>query len=511
MPNFKTYNQAQPMLLPPSLSECLPKDHVCFIINDIVNNLDLSAVEKTYLSGGCSAYHPRMMTKVLFYGYVQKIRSSRKLEAELYQNIPFRFLSGNQQPDHGTINLFRKNHLVNLKEVFTQIMFLAGNLKSIDFGDVAIDGTKIKANASKKNTFDQAKIDKFKQELDQFFAEADDIDKKEDDQFGESRGYDTMPKEMIDPVVRQAELAKRKAMLEKLLQAEKNIKDKLAKVGTSEEKKLKKNSTSNTTDPDCNLMKMKDKSYKMAYNVQLATTEQIITAYDLNGEPNDVSSFQTMVERVEENTGLKVETIEADAGYYSKPNLQFCESKDIDTYIPDEMKSKEEGQDRNNKIPKYDRRNFQYNEQSDELICPEGKHLKLKDKTRTGSKRYACRDCKTCPVRKDCTKGKSKYRILTYDHKHEQRTKEMREKLNSDSGKAIYLKRMSNIEPVIGNIKYNGNFTEFHCRGKTTTLIEVGLLSIAHNLIKTFHLIKNDQKDREEIQWNSLMRLQTTS
>lgn len=506
MPKFKFYNQYQSQLLPPSLSECLPYDHICFVINDIVDHLDLSSIEKTYSANGSPAYNPRLMVKVLFYSYTQGLRSSRKIETELYQSIVFRFLSANQQPDHGTINLFRKVHLANLKEIFPQIVFLSGGLYSADLSDVSVDGTKVKANASKKNNFNQEQLDKLKEKFSNILDEAEAIDEAEDKLYGQSRGYNVMPEKMANPETRKKEIERLKAKLDKLKAAEKSIRDKQAKAKTKEEKGLKKNSTSNTSDADANLIKMKDGSFQMGYNAQFAVAKQIILAYDLNSESTDTSSFKPMIEETENNTGKEVKTVKADAGYFSKDNMEFCETEQIDAYVPDEMKSVEEKQERHNEVPRYNRRNFQY-VREDEFICPAGKRLKPRNRNKVGAKRYIGTDCQNCPVKGQCTK--ERYRRLTYDFKHEETIKNMRNKLNSEEGKQKYLERMSEIEPVIGNIKYNRQFTHFLCRGKPTALIELGLVSTAHNLVKIFNWIKKNNKSRQEIQWNSLMRLRT--
>lgn len=193
MPKFKLYNQSQPSFLPPLLSDCLPKSHICFTINDIVDDMDLTAIENTYSDNGSPAYSPRLMTKILFYGHTQGIRSSRKLENRMNEDIAYRYLAANQLPDHGTINLFRKNHLSALKDIFSQIVALGNGLGLTNPFDISIDGTKCQANASRKNLFDQAEIDKLKKRFEDYFAEAEKIDATEDKLFGKSVGYNMIP------------------------------------------------------------------------------------------------------------------------------------------------------------------------------------------------------------------------------------------------------------------------------------------------------------------------------
>lgn len=507
MPKFKFYSQRQSMLLPPSLADCLTDNHLCFVINDIVDNLDLSAIMKTYSDNGAPAYDPRLMTKILFYGHTQGIRSSRKIENRLNEDIAYRFLAANQLPDHGTISRFRKTHLSALKEIFPQIVVLANGLGMIDPSNVSLDGTKCQADASRDALFDQSEIDKLKQKFADIFAEAEAIDAEEDKLFGDSVGYNVVPKHLADPKKRKKAIEEMKRKLKKLATAEKNIRDKQAKAKNAEEKGLRKNSTSNTTDPDSNLMKMKDGAFKMGYNAQFTSSRQIITAYDLNNDPTDVASLPAMIEETEKNTGKKVRTIKADSGYFSLANLEFCEDNQINAYIPDDRKASEERQERNSEIPKYDRRNFHYDKINDRFICPAGKSLKFAGQEKNGTRKYVGKECGNCPRQAQCTKGKN--RGIQINFKLKDITEAMRGKLNTDEGKRIYMERLSEIEPVNANIKYNQQFTRFLCRGKPTALIELGLASTAHNLVKIFNWIKKNNRSRNEIQWNSLMRLRT--
>jgi transposase len=509
MPNFKPYNQSQAMLLPPALSDCLPEDHICFVVNDVVETMDLRVIDSSYSDKGASAYDPRLMIKVLFYGYIQGVCSSRKLEAKTYEDIGYRFLAANRQPDHGTINLFRKNHLKALEEVFAQIVLLTNSLGMVDLCDISIDGSKIKASASKKNLFTQEEIDRLKSKFADFFIEAEALDRKEDKLFGSGRGHGAMPADLIDRAKRKEAIAKMKAKLEKLNEAEKIIKDKQSQIKSKEDKELKKNSTSNTTDPDANLLKMKNNSYKMAYNTQVSSSRQVILAYNINAESDDNSSLVPMIKETENNTGKEVQTVKADAGYSGKENLSFCQDRGIDAYIPDRKKTIEEKQERNNDIPKYDRRKFNYDEKKDEFFCPEGKRLKYSETRANGSKKYIGQDCEHCPTRKLCTKGKC--RSITYDHKAEMQIRAMRDKLNSEKGKNKYLERMSDVEPIFGDMIYNRHFTHFLCRGKPMVLIELGLISCAHNLVKIFNYLKKEKKNRKDVQWNTLMRLRAAA
>lgn len=505
MPNFKSYLQNQPMLLPPDIRDFLPKNHIAFLINEVVNNLNINSIIQTYSEEGNPPYNPYMMIKVMFYAYTQRIRSSRKIENALYENIAFRFLSASQNPDHGTINLFRKKHLVNLEELFSQIVVLCGRLDLADLTDISIDGTKIKASASKNNLFDQEKIDKIRKKMKDILEDAQRIDDEEDRKFGSSKGYNQIPEELSDPETRKKKIKETQEKLKKLEKVEKTIEAKQSKAKKNREKERTNNKTSNTSDPDSSLMKMKDHSYKMAYNIQFATSNQIISAYDISANVSDTYNLSNMIKKTEENTNQKIIIAKADSAYFTKEDVQFCKSNSIDAYIPDVMKIKEEKEE---SIPAYDKRNFKYNSEKDEFTCPNKNYLKLINTRSDGAKDYRGTKCSDCLRRPACSKGK--YRQIRYDPILEKLKQEMRDKLNTDEGKKKYLERMSDIEPAIGDIKENKGFNNFLCRGKPMVLIETGLISVAHNLSKISNWMKKERKSTKDLKLNTLMRLQTT-
>jgi transposase len=315
---FMHYDQNQTLLLPPSLAECLPEDHISFIVSDIVNHLDLSKIEDEYTEDGHPAYNPKMMIKILFYGYVQGVRSSRKLENKTFEDLGFRYLTANAHLDHGTINLFRKKHLSELPLVFAQIITAIKGLGLADFSDISIDATKIKAQASRDNLFSKELIAKLKAKIETFLSEAEKIDAEEDKKFGSKRGYNQIPRRLADPKTRQEEIRKLQKKLTDLDRADKAIDQKQEKavecdktIGHRNQGKQTryhvKNNSSNTTDPEANVMKMKDGSYKMAYNVGITAAKQFIAAYDISDDPTDIRSLPGLVKMTEELTKQKLE------------------------------------------------------------------------------------------------------------------------------------------------------------------------------------------------------------
>lgn len=506
MPQFKPYNQNQSMFLPLNIRDCFPKDHICFIINDVVDNLNVECLEKTYSNNGCPAYSPKMLIKLIFYGYTQGARSSRKLEKLTYENLVFRFLSANQTPDHGTINLFRKTHLIDLENIFAQIVLICDGLGIIDPKDISIDGSIFKANASTKKFLDQEAIEKLKIKIGQMLAEAQKIDDEEDVKYGKDKQGDKIPKELLDPEVRQVKIKQLQERIEQLEKIKKNIIDKQVAAKTSEDKKLINNQKTNLTDPEAKLMKMKNgRGYQQAFNGQVSSSKQVIVAYDIVAENTDINMLLPMIEKTEMITKQKVEIVKADAGYFSKNNIASIKEKTITAYIPDRDKTIEEYQEKNNKIPTYDRRNFSYDKDKDEFICPQKQRLILVE-VDDGNKKYLCKNCSDCLVRTQCIKGKNRY--LSFNNQLEEYKKESRQLLNSEKGKAKYLERMSEVEPVFGNIIYNQGAHHFLCRGKMMVKIEFGLSCIAHNLVKLAKWVKNNQEKTKNINLAILIRLQ---
>lgn len=504
MPKFKDYNQNQSILLPPNIRDWIPSDHICFAINDIVDSLNISCIKSTYSENGCPAYDPRILTKIIFFSYVKGIRSSRRIEELAKENIAFRFLSANQCPDHGTISLFRKNHLTNLENLFAQIVIASSRLNMINPGDISIDGSVFRAAASKKKTYAKKDIDKIKKKIRKMLQEAEAIDKEEDRIYGD-KGYSQMPQELVNPETRKKKIKELLDKMKKVETAEKAIEEKQKNAKTEKEKKRGRNTTYNTTDPEARLMKMKNSnSYNPAYNGQIAVSNHVITAYEITDDNVDTKLLIPMIEKTESNTGKKVEIVKADSIYFSKQNMDKVDEREIDAYIPDTRKSLEERQERDNEIPKYARRNFKYDESKDEYICPENKRLTLSYEEKSGAKRYVCGDCGSCSARNKCSKGK--YRYLQVDYRFEKQKQTMRQKLNSREGKQKYLERMSEVEPVFGNIIYNQKAGNFLCRGKPMIKTEFGLSCIAHNLIKIANWIK---KDNNKQQFDILMKLQT--
>ena len=363
----------------------------------------------------------------------------------------------------------------------------------------------LKANASRKKTYRAEDLVKLKKKIKGILTEAEKKDEEEDEKYGKGKGYNDMPEHLIDRKERQQEIERLLEKLKKIEIAEQEIVEKQKEAKTTEEKNRKNSQSHNLTDGGAALMKMKDgKVYKPAYNGQVSASNQVVVAYGVSDDNVDTPLLMGMINTSERNTGIRVKKVKADASYFSKANIEKLEEKGIDGYIPDRDKQREEKQEKAKEIPAYDRRNFTYEATADEYVCPENQRLKLV-RTDQGTKKYMSRSCGECPVKSNCTQGKNRY--VTIDPQLDKYKTEMRKKLNTEKGKATYVERMSEVEPVFGNIIYNQNAGHFLCRGKPMVKVEFGLSCIAHNLIKIANWLKEKNQTIRELQLAPLMRL----
>ena len=353
MKPFKPYVPHQDYLLPPSPKDWLPPDHLAHFIDEVVDQLDLSAIFRAYEgeNRGQPPYHPVMMVKVWLYAYTQGIRSSRRLERALYEDIAFRMLSGNQQPDHWTLSEFRRRHLEALGELFVQTVHLARKAGLVKLGQVALDGTKIKAYASKHAAMSYARMQeeerRLREEIERYFAEVEATDREEDRLFGDRRG-DELP-EHLRTVEKRRE-AIRRAMRELEAEARQKAEAEQAKRRTEAEKrgrtyrphkdpqqaKPSPKAQRNFTDPDSRIMKDAEGHFIQGYNAQAAVDSetQIIVAADLTNQAADAPHLLPMVDQVEANTGRRPEALLADAGYFDAEAIEALQARGIRVLIP---------------------------------------------------------------------------------------------------------------------------------------------------------------------------------
>lgn len=499
---YKNYNFNQNLLLPPSFEELISANHPVRVVSQVVDNLNLDPVFKKYLGGGCPAYHPRMMLKILVYGYVTNLYSSRKIEQALHENIHFMWLSGRSYPDHNTINRFRSDRLKGvLREVFSQVVLLLMDHGHIDLKEAYLDGTKIEANAN-KYTFVWGKAIKtsrqrIKRQLDELWAYAESVAKKELEH-NEPASFEEIDAEQVAQTIETIDKALEgkqvdKKVKQKLNYARKNWPDNLKKYN-GQEKQLGDRNSMSKTDPDATFMRMKEDymlngQLKPAYNWQLSTQNQYILGYSLHQAATDTGTLPAHMDTIKQQLGTTPEVLVADAGYGSEQNYEYLEENQIEAYVKFNNFHKEQTQ----KWKKNPHRveNLYYNKELDCYFCPMGQPMDFIGRcsytTKLGYKqyykRYQAKNCNGCPMRGPCHKGK-RNRIIEMNPRLVRYKQEARDKLTSEQGLKYRSQRPADVEAVFGNIKYNHNFKRFMLRSLEKTEIEAGLISLAHNLRK---------------------------
>ena len=470
------------LLFPASIGDYLSKDHLAWIVDEVVDELDLSCLYNKVSFVGNPSYHPKMMLKILFYGYTQKTFSSRKIAKRLETDIAFIFLSGMQKPDFRTISDFRKNNLDEICQLFIQIVRLCKKLKMVELGHISIDATTMKANASKEQFYSKDKLDQeeqaIKQRIDELLKHAQDIDDYEDQKFGPDKRGDELPNELRD----------RKKRLEKLRVAKKAL----------EEEQLKK---INLSDNDATFQRSHGQIVS-GYRTQISVDkkEQVIVACDVVNKTTDVEYLHPLLEQTFQNTkrtARKTTIITADSAYSSMENLKkFKQKPNVDVYIPD---AKYQAKQRNKQIDEdsaFHKKNFKYNKKKDAYLCPNNRELKFVRKITddTGNKffYYRCSSCRRCKYFGVCTTSPKGRSIKIYENEH--LIHAMRKKLNTPTGKLIYKMRKTIVEPVLGNIKHNLGFRQFLLRGLNKVKAEFSLIAIAHNLLKIAKFIRKQDR-----------------
>jgi len=459
--NVKDYDQNQNLLFPPHMRDVIPDDHQVVVINDIIETMDLSCFYIKLSKEGNQAYHPKMMFKILAYAYANSIFSSRKIHKALHESVAFIYLAAWQKPDFRTISDFRKNNLTEFHTLLNQLIHMCDRLGMTSFGHLAVDGSKFKANASDKKTYDKKKV---QDAIDQILEHAEQIDREEDQLYGPDNSGDQIPDDIRN----------QKDRLERL----KEIKKQLSK---GSKKKV------NATDPDAAFMKTKD-GIKTSYNAQIVVDQdqQVIVAADVTNDPSDTEQLVPMVEQAEETVGA-IDKLSADSGYSSGENLQKMVDKKIDAHIPDaNYEARKRGKQDAPGQGMFTKASFKRDELNDCFICPAGEKLIFshiqKGKKKQSMRLYRCLSARGCPLRKRCTKSRQG-RSITLSA-HDDQLKAMRCKLDSAHGKQTYVKRQAIVEPVFGHIKETIGFRKFNLRGLNKVRGEFSLVCLAHNLRK---------------------------
>jgi transposase len=429
---YRSYLPDQDLLLPPSLREWLAEDHLVYLVSEVVDQLDLSAIHAVYgeEKRGQPPYDPRLMTKLLVYGYCTGVFSSRRMQKRLQEDIPFKVLAAGNEPDFRTISDFRKIHIGTLQNLFEQVLEIALESGTVKLGRVSLDGTKVKANASKHKAMSYGRMkekqQQLKEEVKQLLAQAEAADEEEDRRHGDRRGEE-LPDELRRRETRLAKIKMAKKVVEQ------RAREKAAEEGkgAGEAKKAQPADKDqyNFTDPESRIMKGAD-GFVQGYNAQAAVEAErgLIVGQLVTEAANDKEQLKPMVEAIQQQSGQLPEAILADSGYCSDGNLEYLESSEqpeckIDAYIA------------------------------------------------TGKQKHDERrqPCKRGPLPKGAT-----------------RVDRMKRKLQTKMGKAIYAARKCVVEPVFGQIKQARGFRQFLLRGKAKVEGEWALVCLTHNILRLY-------------------------
>lgn len=503
-PVFKDYAQHQGMLLPPSLEELIPQNHPVRVVNSVLEGLNIDPLLKKYEGGGASSYHPKMLLKVLVYGYISNIYSSRKTEEAVRANIYFMWLAGMQTPDHNTINRFRSERLRDvLRAIFTQVVQLLAEEGLLSLKELYTDGTKIES-AANRYTFVwgnaiKTNKEKIAKQLDELWAYAQKV-AAEEMETPEPPGFTPIDSEKVKAAIERIDevLSDKgdvsKKVKAKLAYAKKHWPAALDKY-KEQERILDGRGSFSKTDQDATFMRMKEDhmgngQLKPGYNVQVSSSNQYVTGYSIHPNPTDTTTLIPHLAQVKEDLGVTPEVLTADAGYGSEQNYEHLEQEGIRAYVKYGSFDKDQNEAEVAKRP-FTQDKLHYNKEQDCFTCPMGQRMERVGteikRTSTGFEqtitKYRNRSCEGCPLRGVCHKG-SGARTIEVNHNLNRHKKKAHELLTSERGIYHRKKRVWDTEPVFGNIKSNHGFRRFLLRGRRKVEIEVGLLSLAQNLRK---------------------------
>lgn len=441
---FREWSPSQSWLFPPSPSDWLPKKHLVYFLLDVVEQLDLMPIIADYDSpkGGKPPHHPGMMVALLIYSYCVGVFSSRKIMARCETDVAFRTIVGDDIPDFRRIAAFRRRHLGSIQHLFLEVLRLCQESGLLSVGRLSLDGTKVKANASRHKAMSYDRMsseeERLQKEIDELLASAQAADETEDTEHGQDKRGDELPDELARREQRLEKIREAKAALEQAAREKAAAEAERRKTeGKQPPKKAPEDAVPdakaqrNFTDPESKIMRSSNKGWDQCGNAQaVANEEQVIVAADVTDQANDVQQVEPMVNQAMENTsevGVEdhVKAFTADAGYFSEDNVESAEAHDrIDDayFATGRMKH-------NEKVPD----------------SPKGR-----------------------PPKDQTPKQK------------------MARKLRTKRGKKEYSRRKAIIEPVFGQIKHCQGFRQFSLRGLSNMQAEWRLVCLTHNVLKLF-------------------------
>jgi transposase len=425
MKTYRPYQPEQALLLPVSLHDYLPEDDLAYFVPEVVAELDLSAILAVYdrEPRGYPPYHPQMLVGLLLYAYARGIYSSRRIAFGCTHDVGFMVVAARQTPDFRTIAAFRKRHLDALAALFRQVLQLAAAAGLVKLGHVALDGTKVRANASRHKAMSYGRMAERASALEadvaHWLQQAEQVDAAEDAALGDRQG-DELPTHLATKQQRAAAIRKAKAALEQ------RAREQAEAEGQAPDQAVVPPKTQyNFTDPESRIMKTPD-GFQQCYNAQAAVDADslIIVGQEVTASPTDVQRLAPMLATVQQTAGQDPQQLSADSGYASEANLLECEARGIDAYIA--------------------LRRFKHDE----------------------------------PPAADPASVRSSGRWPARGR--------MREKLATAAGRAVYARRKQTVEPVFGHIKACRGFRQFLLRGLAAARGEWALLCTVHNLLRLY-------------------------
>ncbi|SFF12873.1 Transposase [Chitinophaga sp. CF118] len=506
---FKAYSPQQALLLPPSLEELIGAKHLVRVVNEVVERMDLSLLIQQYLGGGTSAYHPRMLLKVLLYAYSVKIYTGRKIAQALSQDIHFMWLSGMSRPDFRTINNFRSSKAKEVIEVlFKEMLEFLLEHSYIKMENYFCDGSTFRADANQHKMVWKKNAERYKAGTEEkcraLFKEIDQLNSEEDRQYGKGDLEEKGDASSITPEDIQAQAvlldkqlaeASSNKKRRKATSLRKKLSEAESKIGKYDAQIVSAGNRSgyNTTDEDASAMRMKNKVEVLpAYNVMAGSEQQFITGVSVHQNTNDGVCFKDHLEQVIPHQPFKPKNIIADSIFGTEQNYELLKEYEIENYMKFPLYHKE--QTKKFKENVFLKENFPYDVLTDSYQCPDGRLLTFNRKyvhthKRTGYpstiKEYSCADCNNCPFYDQCCKAtKQQHRSIQINEKLEDYKQQTRENLGTEKGTRLKKKRGVEIESCFGDIKHNMGFRRFHLRGLRKVQTEINLVAMAHNIRK---------------------------
>ena len=497
---IKSDNRKQNLLLPPSLDELVPENHMVRVVDAVIDRLDISDILSTYRGGGNSAFNPKMMLKVLVFAYLSNVYSSRRIEELLKRDIYFMWLAGMKRPDFRTINYYRGKRLKEgFDAVFTQVVRLLHEEGFVSLKVQYIDGTKIESVANKYTFVWRGSVEKYDARLK---AKTEALLRQIEQNHAIENQENPVPEELTaEEVTKRVERIKEKVDADNLGKEERKA---LKQIETDSVPRMNRyreqletmgsRNSYSKTDPDATFMRMKEDAMlngqlKPGYNVQISTENQFITNFGIYQRPTDTLTMISYLESFKARYGMQSEEIVADSGYGSEENYEYMFSNGMTPYVKYNMFHVEQRRGYRNNPFRVS--NLFYNPDDDFYVCPMGQKLKFirqeKRYTASGYQQtvsvYRASRCEGCPLRGQCHKSK-RDRQIEVNHTLDDYKARARELLTSEQG----IKHRSNrpIEPeaVFGQIKECGRFRRLRLKGLTGAKIDFGLKALAHNLRK---------------------------